>query len=135
MGADNHAADEQLQRYFDGRREVLLAYLFGSRARGPADAASDYDLGLLLRPGTAPDSRYAIAHELAALLGAEKVDVVLLREAPVELAYNVIAEGRLVYERDLAERVEFEADLMSRYCDFLPVLRRQREDVLRESRP
>jgi len=125
--------DEQLQHLFARREEVLLAYLFGSRVRGRADAASDYDFGVLLRLGADPDCRYELAHEMGELLEAREVDVVSLREAPVELAYNVICEGRLIYERDRAERIEFEADLMAKYCDFLPVLRQQREDVLRET--
>ncbi len=121
-----------LRDYFVRREEVLLAYLFGSHARGE-EQGSDYDFGVLLRAGTDPDCRHVLAHELGSLLGTQAVDVILLREAPVELAYNIISEGVLVFERDRAERVEFEASLMAKYCDFLPVLRRQREDVLREA--
>ncbi len=123
----------ELGEYFSGRPEVVLAYLFGSRAGGRPEPESDYDFGILLRPGTEPACRYELAHELGELLRAQGLDIVLLDGAPIELAFNVIAEGRLIYERDLAERVEFEAGVMSRYGDYLPVLRRQRQDVLKEA--
>jgi hypothetical protein len=55
----------------------------------------------------------------------------MLNRAPVELAYAVIAQGKLLYERDIATREEYEADVMSRYGDYLPVLRAQRDDILR----
>lgn len=135
MGAHTELPlDEELREFFARQEGVRLAYLFGSRADGRADDASDYDFGVLLAPDADPDQRYRLAPELAELLDAEAVDVVPLRRAPIELAFNIISQGRLVYECDRAERVEFEARTMSRYADFLPVLRRQREDILRESR-
>ncbi|MFP4027791.1 MAG: type VII toxin-antitoxin system MntA family adenylyltransferase antitoxin [Candidatus Brocadiia bacterium] len=120
--------------YFADCPEVALAYLFGSRAEGNAAPSSDYDFGVLLVPDAAPDCRYRIQHELLEVLNATEVDVVVLGEAPVTLAYNVIASGQLVYEKDRATRVDFEANLMSKYCDYLPILRRQREDILKETR-
>lgn len=72
-----------------------------------------------------------LAHEVAARLKNERIDVVLLRHAPITLAYAVIAQGKLVYQRDLATRVEYEAQVLGRYGDYLPVLRAQREQILR----
>jgi hypothetical protein len=60
-----------------------------------------------------------------------EADVVLLNRAALELAYAMIAQGKVLYERDLATRVEYEATILSRYGDMLPVLRAQREDILR----
>lgn len=126
-------AERALRRLFAARAEVLLAYLFGSQATGRAVETSDYDFGVLLCADANPDCRYELAHELAELLDAQAVDVVLLGSAPVELVFNVISQGRLIYELDRAQRVEFEACVMARYGDFLPVLMRQREDIVREA--
>ena len=57
--------------------------------------------------------------------------MVLLNRAPVELAYAVVAQGTLLVEQDAATRIEYEADVLSRYADYLPVLRAQREDILK----
>ena len=92
---------------------------------------SDYDLGVLVDRGT--DERQVqarLAHELANVLQTGRVDVVLLTRAPIELAYHVIADGVILYQRDLAARVEYEAQVMGRYGDYLPVLRAMRDQIL-----
>lgn len=111
--------------------EVLLLYLFGSRADGTAGASSDYDFGVLTGSGRQWDVvRTLVAEALAAECHGASVDLVCLNRAPVELAYAVIASGRLLFERDVAARVEFEAKVMGLYGDYLPVLREQRRDIL-----
>jgi predicted nucleotidyltransferase len=111
---------------------VRLMYLFGSQVRGNLGPLSDYDLGILLAPSA--DSYELCArlnHEIAILLEATKMDVVWLKRAPVELAYAIICQGVVIYQRDLATRVEYEARVMGQYGDYLPVLRAQRAEILR----
>jgi predicted nucleotidyltransferase len=109
---------------------VLLAYLFGSQAMEKSGPMSDYEFGLLVKSPSA-EVRYHLGHKLAKILKTDRVDIVFLNQAPVELAYAIIAQGQLIYQRDLADRVETEAQIMSRYGDYLPVLRAQRHDILR----
>jgi len=119
------------RRHLKEDKEILLAYLFGSQADGTAGPQSDYDIALLVRqPSLALQAR--LAHEIGIILGTDRVDVVLLNRAPVELAYAVIAQGQLLYQRSVAERVEFEAKVLSLYADYLPILRRQREEILKD---
>jgi len=119
-----------LKEFGAGDAAVLLVYLFGSRGSGRAGPGSDYDLGVLLdRREDSPASRARVTHELVVILGTSAVDVVFLNQAPPELAFAVI-QGQLLYERDLATRVEYEAYVMGRYYDYLPYLRVQREEIL-----
>ncbi|MBM4430747.1 MAG: nucleotidyltransferase domain-containing protein [Chloroflexi bacterium] len=111
---------------------VRLVYLFGSQIEGDTGPMSDYDFAVLIEP--AVDGRRlqaALTHELSQALGAAAVDVVLLNRVPIELAYAVIAQGTVLFEQDIATRIEYEADVLSRYADYLPVLRTQRDDILR----
>jgi uncharacterized protein len=119
----------QLQTYFAAQDDILLAYLFGSRASNRAAPHSDYDIAVLTRQPMLPARRYQMASELSAMLGGRPVDVVPLYRAPIELAYVVVAEGYRLFERDLAMRVEFEADVLSRYGDAVHSLREQRADL------
>jgi uncharacterized protein len=113
------------------RSSIWLVYLFGSQAEGSPGPKSDYDFAVLLdRDRDDRQLQAELAHELAIALKTELVDVVVLNRAPVELAYAVIANGRLLYERDVATRVEYEAKVLGLYGDYLPVLRQQREDLL-----
>lgn len=122
----------RLQCFF-ASRNTELAYLFGSMARGEAGPLSDYDFAVLAHDG-GPQEYYRLLHELSILMGGAKVDVVMLKEAPVELRYRAIKEGILLYQKDRYTRVEFEGDTLSRYFDFLPVLRAQREEILKEGK-
>jgi predicted nucleotidyltransferase len=122
-----------LQQTLGNFPTVKLAYLFGSQAQGNTGPLSDYDVGVLFDGGQdAVSQRARLTHELTAVLGTDRVDVVPLNDAPIELAYAVIAQGYLIYQRDVATRVEYEAQVMSRYGDYLPVLRAQRSSLLNE---
>jgi predicted nucleotidyltransferase len=127
-------AQSRVQKIAQETPEIVLIYLFGSQASGTAGPLSDYDLAVLLtRDHETPEAQARLTHDLAAVLDADRLDVVYLHRAPVELAFAAISEGRLFYERSLAERVEYEALIMSRYADYLPVLRRQWAEILEDS--
>ena len=112
-------------------RGLRLAYLFGSRVDGPTGPLSDYDLAVLFdQLADLPLARTQLAHELGLVLDTDRVDVVSLNRAPVVLAYAAIAQGELLYQADEATRVEYEAYVMARYGDYLPVLRAQRRDIV-----
>ncbi|NPV87173.1 MAG: nucleotidyltransferase domain-containing protein [Anaerolineae bacterium] len=110
---------------------IGLVYLFGSQVGGFTGPMSDYDFGILV-DSTADEEqvRAQFAHRLSGLLQTDRVDVVLLRHAPVELAYHIIAQGRLLYERNIAERVEFESGVLNRHGDYIPVLRNLNSQIL-----
>ncbi len=110
---------------------ILLAYFFGSQLKGKTGPLSDYDIAILLTPK--PRSfqfKYKLHHELANIFNYGQVDLVILNNSPIELKYHVIAAGKLIYQKDSATKVEFEADTLSRYFDYLPVLKAQRQDIL-----
>jgi len=111
---------------------IALVYLFGSQATGQAGAQSDYDLAMLFDCKVTPDDRYLLAHQLTELLDAD-VDLVDLARVPVELVYNVIATGQILYEKDRRTRVAFEARALGLYFDQLPILRAERRALLEET--
>jgi predicted nucleotidyltransferase len=109
---------------------VTLAYLFGSQVKGEIGPLSDYDIGVLCeRHSDGGEFRSALGSALAAALGRE-IDVVFLNRAPIELAYAIIAEGVIIYERDSSARIDYESKVMGLYGDYLPTLRAQRHDIL-----
>lgn len=124
-------SESRIRRFLAGNDEVMLGYLFGSRVSGRVGPMSDYDFALFLsgRPED-PDFRYNVAHELTMRLPSGNADLLLLNEAPIELAYAVIAQGRCLFARSAVIRVEYEAYVLSRYGDYLPVLRAQRQTLI-----
>ena len=70
--------------------------------------------------------RGALGSALATALGT-RIDV---NRAPIELAYAIIAEGIIIYERDPSTRIDYESKVMGLYGDYLPTLRAQKHDIL-----
>lgn len=54
---------------------------------------------------------------MACALHTDRVGVVLLNRASIEFAYAIIAQGKLLYERDVATRVEYEATVCPSFHD------------------
>lgn len=128
----NRSIENRIRSVLAGCPGLKLVYLFGSQVDGQPGPGSDYDFGVLIRQGLeVSDLRAQLAHELGEALETDRIDVVILNEAPVELAYAVISQGTVVHQQDEATRVEFEAGVMGRYGDYLPVLRALRRDIYR----
>ncbi len=131
------SAIDTLTSYFAQRNDVLAAYLFGSVARGEDHAASDVDVGVLLRAGKPAaivdfDVVFAMQDELEERLGCH-VDVVVMNGAPLDLLHRILRDGARLLDREPLLRMEFELQARTQYYDFLPLLLRYRETVLRRA--
>jgi predicted nucleotidyltransferase len=126
---------EKLNTFFSNQKNsslIKLAYLFGSRAGGKIGPISDYDIAVLFSKAPLPNLRYELEYKLKKALMTDRVDLVVLNYAPIELRYAVIASGTVVYEISFAVCVEYEALTLSLYGDYLPILRQQRQEILEE---
>ncbi len=116
-------------------KEVDVAYLFGSRARGDATLESDWDFAILLSRNF--EDPYGLVGLIADLAGALNVDdrevnVVILNDAELSLAHRVVSEGRVIFERDVERRVEFEVNVIKFYLDFKPLLNQVYRSLIEE---
>jgi len=104
---------------FAGRPEVLVAYLFGSQARGRPTPISDVDFAVLLSEAVPRESyldyRIALMQELTRIFRSDEVQVVILNQAPPLLAYKVIVEGKPLFCRDELARLRFRPEATRRY--------------------
>lgn len=109
----------------EARPEIVLAYVFGSVARGTAARGSDIDIAVALTqpPSDALAYRARLAEELTRAAGSTRVEVVLLQEAPPALAGRIVREGRLLVCRDETRRVRIEVDALRREFDTEPLRR------------
>ena len=126
MTLDDRALLARLAEALEPRREILEAYLFGSTATGAAQVHSDLDVAVYLaeaRPA-APPFGYAadLAAALMSVAGIQRVDVVILNEAPPLLYHRVLRDGVRILSRDLRATTTREGRALSRYCDYVPQL-------------
>jgi predicted nucleotidyltransferase len=124
------ATIEALAARLRAEPDVLVAYLFGSQARGTATGLSDVDIAVLLARGWTFDRDLDLIDAVAAVVGSERADVVVLNNAPVALAYRVISDGRLLVVNDQGARVRHWVETVDRYLDMAP-LRRTLDEGLR----
>ncbi len=120
MSLDLHELRRRSTEALERRPEVLEAYLFGSRARLQAQAHSDVDVAVFL--AEIPDSPFGFEAELSAdlmsALGENRVDVVLLNQAPPLLYHRVLRDGVRLFSRDPRATTGREGRALSRYCDY-----------------
>ena len=120
-----------IKKIFAEEKNILLAYIFGSQVTGKTGLLSDYDFAVFLSRKPSFQFKYRLKNKLVNVLNAEQIDLVILNNAPIELKYKVIAAGKIIFQKNSATKVEFEADTLSRYFDYLPVLRAQKKEILK----
>ena len=121
---------EKLRAYFDGS-DVAAAFLFGSHARGRPHRESDVDIAVLLEsadPTERFDSRLRLIGALADVLqiSADRVDVVVLNDAPPLVGREVIRTGLVLISHNPERLREFERDVQLYAADIEPFMRRMR---------
>ncbi|MFZ5800313.1 MAG: type VII toxin-antitoxin system MntA family adenylyltransferase antitoxin [Candidatus Omnitrophota bacterium] len=117
----NKKFTDKIGEYFSTRREIKFAYLFGSQAKGNAGRLSDVDIGVYIDERTDEYKRFDIRLELIGeagrLLGNDNIDLVILNDVDIFLAYQVIYFGKIIYSKDELRRIRYEATILSLYFD------------------
>ena len=112
----------RIKKVLAKHREVLVAYLFGSIARGEANEKSDMDIGILLEKGFKPERFYEIklAGEIERETGVKKVEVTILNNKPISFLNQVLRYGKVIFSSDERARVNFETTVTKKYIDLKP---------------
>jgi len=80
-----------LKEYFEKRDDVVMAFLFGSRAKGYARVISDWDIGIYItEEDRAREQEIWTATER---IVERNVDLVILNRAPASVAWSVVRVG------------------------------------------
>ena len=112
---------------------TVAIYVFGSRARGDENRASDEDLAFLTRAPLDSVARFDLQERIAARLHAS-VDLVDLRAASTVMRVQVLEHGIVLFEGDATERAEFEAVALGAYARLNEERRGILEDIRRSGR-
>lgn len=105
---------------------MATVFLFGSRGSGSASPLSDTDIGVLMKnhPTEAENlGQYHRFYELFSdLFPGSRVDIVILRSAPLPIQYAAVAEGKILFEEDPVFTADYIHQVINRYLDFRYVL-------------
>ena len=113
---DPSALRRQIEPVFRRHKTVIVAYLFGSTARGDAHDRSDLDLAVLLKRTDLAGYR-ALWADLHDVLLPRPFDLVTLNTADPLLCFEVISDGQPLYYRSGDELNSFETRAWQRYRD------------------
>jgi len=109
----------RIRPVLESDERVRFAYLFGSVARGDDQPGSDVDLAVLTHPRGTLLNDARLHDELAAALGRNDIDLLVLDDAPLWLRYRVVA-GHVVFSRDERHRIAFRERVEKEFLDFRP---------------
>ena len=106
-------------------KDILFAYLFGSVAQGKTNYESDIDLAIYLsekKDGDFFKKKVSLIEKAQSIL-KKSTEVVILNEiSSIFFKFVIIKEGRVIFEREHGERVDFELRTMQEYYDFQPFI-------------
>ncbi|KPV62990.1 MAG: Nucleotidyltransferase domain protein [Candidatus Bathyarchaeota archaeon BA2] len=112
---------DEVKAFLEGQKHVRVTYLFGSYAKGKVGPLSDVDIAVLLDgrldKQESFDLRLRLINGISSILKTDKLDVVVMNNAPLLLNYNIISQGRVLDSKDELERAMFETRILSRYLD------------------
>lgn len=104
--------------------KINTFYVFGSQATGKTTKLSDYDFAVLL-DDKVPAEKYGdyqikIISELLRLVKSDHIDLVILnnKKIPLLLKYNVIKDGKILFEKNKNKRVNLEVNILRRWLDW-----------------
>lgn len=112
---------KKINKIFKNFPKIKLVYFFGSRAENNAGPLSDYDFAVYLDEKDTKkmfEIKINIINQLTDFLKTDEVDVVILNtaESP-ELKYNVVKDGKLIYQKE-PFKILIEPKILNEYFDF-----------------
>jgi len=110
---------EKLKEFFKSQKDVKLAYLFGSAAKGKVGKLSDIDIAVLLDERLSKKDHFHLELELigriTSLLKINTIDLVVMNESTILMNFNII-KGILLKGED-SVKIKVESGILSQYLD------------------
>lgn len=118
--------------------DVRIVYLFGSYAERTEHNLSDIDIGIVFNDikivENNTNSVYQNLYDLfTEYFKNKRLDIVFLQRADLELCFDVIRHGQVIYEDSVENRLNFEESVFQKYLDFKPILNQFDRAVLERS--
>jgi predicted nucleotidyltransferase len=113
---------------FGSRAKEVLEVIEGRMAR-LSPIASDLDIGVKPEDPLSVQKKVEIAIFFEDLFDLPRVDVVVLPEAPVSLAAQIVT-GEILYARDPNYEAEYQLNMMRMAADLLPYEREKQKMIL-----
>jgi hypothetical protein len=122
------------------RYGLQIIYAFGSRAKEALDlienrvehlrsTPADLDIGVKPEKPITVEEKVKIAIFFEDLFDVPRVDLIVLPEAPVSLALEIVT-GEILYMQDSTYEAEYQLYIMRQAADLLPYERMKQEMIM-----
>jgi predicted nucleotidyltransferase len=115
------------------KQKVVSAYLFGSQAKDKVGPLSDIDIAISFGESVKANERFDLRLEtlgqLTDLFKTDKIDLVVLNDAPPLLSHRILKEGILIFSDNNRKWLEFEVKAVLKYLDWKPYLEKYTKEV------
>lgn len=105
-----------LKEFFEKNDDILLAFVFGSVAKGRERGESDVDIAVLFSNKPPFKRSFEIKDEISDILKKE-IDIAVLNDASPILCMQVLKNGKIIFERKKGEYSKFFVNTSKLYYD------------------
>lgn len=120
-----------LINYFNNHEAIATVYLFGTYGTPLYNPElSDIDLAIIFNHNLSLKEEMLIEANISVILESDNFDVVNLNKARVDICYQVLATGTIIYERDSIKTADFVEKTLRHYFDHGLALEKIKEDTL-----
>lgn len=119
---DDYQFEPNIIELAQNNSDVLVLWLYGSRAKGNARPDSDYDLAIAFKQFPKDITERRLRPELLAIdwsntlkISSEKISIVDINLAPISLAWEIIRDGKVLFANDPLRQVREELRISSMY--------------------
>ena len=126
----------RVKKVMSENKKILAAYLFGSTASRKTGPLSDIDIAVLMKnelnSKERSDLKLRLISELTDIFNSDRIDLVVLNNAPIQLTFEIISSGQVIYGK--REDVSgFEARASSRYHDRKYYIDRYTQEIIKRT--
>lgn len=120
-----------LKDYFEKRDDILMAFVFGSFAKGKETAKSDFDVAVYFKPengrvevekGVFYKDEHVVWNDIERII-KRNTDMAVLNRVPAGLAYSAVQNGKPIIIKDRFIYIDFILRTGSRAFDFRDFVR------------
>lgn len=107
----------RLENLFKSYPQIIAAYFYGSQVGGYASSKSDLDVAVVVEDFSA--ANYGNLYlEASQVIKDKEIDLrVVTRETSPTFIFQMIRNGRCIYQRNNLEKVQFEVKALGEYYD------------------
>lgn len=117
-----------LSELFNTFPQVQTVFLFGSYGTEYQTPLSDIDFAVFFSENISLSEEADLLNKLSITLDTDLVDLVNLNKAPLVIQFNVITEGKIIYERDYIATCDFIGHVIKYYQDYAITLNQFNRD-------